>query len=175
MTEVKKTTTARKSTVKNTDTENITETQLEKRILKDTDEVTVMNNTTGRYGYRSLNGFAFDLDEYGQTISIPLKELRVMASGKARAHLTNAWIIILDDEAVNALNLTNLYKNIYTEDQVMELLKKPEHLPDVFVKMPEAMQLTVLQTAKRVVKNGELRDLRVVQIIKDIADVDILE
>ena len=173
MTEIKKTT-ARKTTAKPADSTEA-EVKVEKRILKETDEVTVMNNTTGRYGYRSPNGFVFDLDKYGQTIDVPLKELRVMASGKSRTHLTSAWIIILDEDAVKALNLTNLYNHIYTEEQVFELLKKPEHLPDVFVKMPEAMQLTVLQTAKRLVNSGKLRDLRVVQIIKDLVDVDILE
>src|SRR5690606_23959673 len=35
------------------------------------DDVLIMNNTTGRYGYISRSGFAMEMSEYGDTLTIP--------------------------------------------------------------------------------------------------------
>lgn len=179
--EIKKTVRTRKTPTKTTQVETETVKEpvvkevVEERALKDTDKILIMNNTTGQYGYHGTNGYSFDLSEYGQTIKIPLSELRLMASGKSRTHLTKAWIIILDENVVDELNLGAVYKYVYDSEQIDNLLNNPEALAEVFSKMVGAMQTVVVSRAKQLVKNGELHDLRVINTIKDIAKVDITD
>lgn len=182
--EIKKTVRTRKPSTKNAEVnevkeelvkETVVEEVVQERVLKDTDKILIMNNTTGQYGYHGTNGYAFDLAEYGQTIKIPFSELRLMASGKSRTHLTKAWIVILDEDVVEELNLTETYKHIYTPEQIDNLLRNPQALAEVFEKMVGAMQTVVVSHAKQLVKNGELHDLRVINTIKDIAKIDITE
>lgn len=145
------------------------------RVLQDTDKVTVMNNTTGRYGYEGKNGYSIDFEEYGDTFDIPLGELKQIMASKHKKHLKEAWIIVLDEDAVEALNLTREYKYVYTEEQVEGLLANPHKIEEVFPKMSSAMQMVILNTAKNKAKNGEMNDLRVVTALKNIAGIDILE
>jgi len=178
-TRAKKTEEAVTETVETVETgtgvEDGTPSEPAERVLKDTDKVTVMNNTTGRYGYDGKNGYSIDFDEYGDTFDIPLGELKQIMASKHKKHLKEAWIIVLDEEAVEALNLTREYKYVYTEEQVEGLLATPHKIEEVFPKMSSAMQMVIISTAKRKVANGEMNDLRVVTAIKNVAGIDILE
>ena len=55
-----------------------------KRTFDKYDDVEIMNNTTGRYGYNSKSGFALEMEEYGDTLTIPFGELKTMRSNQKR-------------------------------------------------------------------------------------------
>ena len=149
--------------------------QVAKTTLDESDLVTVMNNTTGRYMYKSRdNRTTIELEEYGDTASITFGELKLMFSGQKK-HITEAFIIILDEDAVEGINYTKQYQNILDPEQVEELLTKPEVIKEVLPKMPKTMQEVVIYTAKRKFKNDELSDIRIVNAIRDASKINILE
>jgi len=187
MTEQKTTTTTRKRTTRATKAvEPVAEEKVEtvketvkptpvKKALQDSDKVTVMNNTTGRYGYVGKSGYSFQLEEYGDTADIPFSELRAMSASKQKRHITDAFIIILDDEAVEELNYTKIYEDILDTEGVENVLSQPEKLKSTLPKMPKIMRETVITIARQRYRNGDLTDLRVINAIKESVDVNIME
>lgn len=146
--------------------------KVEKKKLDNDDEVVIMNNTTGRYGYRGRSGFAMEMTEYGDTLDIPFGELKRMRAEQKR-HLEDAFIIVLDEDAVKELRYEKLYENIFDRDSVEELLRNPEQLIEVLPKMPSAMKETVGSIAIKRIKNGEIFDMRVKKAVEDTLNVKI--
>ena len=139
------------------------------------DKISVMNNTTGRYGYIGRSGYSFELEEYGDITDIPFGELQAMRAGSQKTHLENAYIIILDEDAVEELNYSKLYENVLDSEGVEELLKDGDRLDKVIDKMPIAMKETVVSIAKKKFDNDELRDLFVIKTIEKKLNVKIMD
>lgn len=133
---------------------------VEKRKLQNDDEIEVMNNTTGRYGYRGRSGFAVEMTEYGDVLEIPFGELKRMRAEQKR-HIEDAFIVILDEDAVKELRYEKLYENVFDKDSVEELLQNPERLAEVLPKMPKTMRETVGSIAIRRIKNKQIFDMRI--------------
>lgn len=143
------------------------------KLSKD-DKVPVMNNTTGRYGYVGRSGYSFELEEYGDVTDVPFGELQAMRSGSQKRHLEDAFIIILDEDAVEELNYSKLYESVLDENGVDELLADPERLEKAISNMPVVMRETVVTIAKRKYENRELRDLFVIETIEKNLNVKII-
>lgn len=175
MTEIKQT--RRKVNAKNANVEEKTENvaKQEKRQLKDNDKITVMNNTTGRYGYIGKSGYSFQLEEYGDTAEVPFSELRAMSASKQKRHITDALIIILDEDAVRELNYTKLYENIFDAEGIEKLLAYPDKLRNTLPKMPKIMMETLITIAKQKYKDGQLNNLSVINAIKNAVGVNIMD
>lgn len=163
-----KTTTSRKPTVKKT-------VEKEQVKLSNDSKIPVMNNTTGRYGYIGRSGYSFELEEYGDVADVPFGELQAMRSGSQKRHLEDAFIIILDDEAVAELNYTKLYKNILNADGIEELFSDPERLRETIPQMPSTMRETVVSIAKQKYKDRTLFDIRVIEAIEKSLNVQIID
>lgn len=147
---------------------------VEKRVLDNNTEITVMNNNTGRHLYKSKNGYQIDLEEYGDTQEVPFGELKTMYNS-AKRHLSDAFLIILDEDAVKALpGLSKQYERILAPHAVDELLKDPELIKELLPKMVQNMQAVVIATARNQFKNGELKDISVAKAIKEAIKVDVL-
>lgn len=165
------------SQVEVVETEQETELEIktpEKRILKDTDKITIMNNTTGIYGYTSRNGYEIELEDYGDTLDVPLSELRIMASSQKK-HLKEAWIIILDDDVVEEFNLVKDYKTVFTEDGIWQILQSPDKIRAVLPNMNITMKEAVIKMAKRKVEDEELFDHRIFKAIEEVTGVNVTE
>lgn len=145
----------------------------EKRVILDTDKITVMNGTKGMYGYLSANNYYIDLAEYGDTVDVPMGELRKMASSTAKGHLTKPWLIILDEDAIKDLRLEQYYENIYTADQIDILLSDIEGFKVKFPKMTKTMQSVVLSRVRQRQQDGSLYDNRIFNWIKELTGVDV--
>lgn len=166
---VKAKVTPRKPVVKKEAEEEIAvakvETQKQVKLEKN-DDVAIMNNTTGRYGYKSRSGFALEMNEYGDTETIPFGELETMRSSQKR-HIEDAFIVILDPIAVKQLRYEKLYENVLDYDGVGEILHDHERLNKMLSKMPATMRETVGAIATLKFRNGELFDNRVKKVIED--------
>lgn len=147
----------------------------EKRVILDTDLITVMNNTKGMYGYISPNGFYIDFNEYGDMTEVPMGELRKMASSTAKKHLLKPWIIVMDEDAIKELRLEKAYENIYTTQEVDTLLRDPIGFMEKFPKMPEQMKHTVLFLLRQELRDGKFYDMRVTKWLQETYQVDITE
>ena len=152
-----------------------TEVASSKVQLSANDLVTVMNNTTGRYGYVGRSGYSFELEEYGDTAQIPFSELQSMRSSSQKRHLEDAFIIILDEAAVAQLNYTKLYEHVLDGKSVEELFSNPHRLEETLTKMPLVMRETVTSIAKQKYMNRTLFDIRIIETIEKCLNVKIIE
>lgn len=134
------------------------------KLSKD-DKVEVMNNTTGRYGYIGRSGYSFELEEYGDTTDVPFGELQAMRSGSQKRHLEDAFIVILDEDAVAELNYTKLYENILDSQGLELILTDIEVLENILPKMPLVMRETFITIAKRKFNEDDI-SLKVVRVIE---------
>src|SRR6185312_5291250 len=185
MTEIKKAT-KKVATKKDDQVEEVVQTEketpktpevkkAEKKKISMDDRIEVMNNTTGRYKYVSrVTGYTLEMDEYGDVESIPFSELRTMSSGQ-KAHIREAFIVILDEDAVNELGYSKLYENVFSVEGVNALLHGRDYdkLEKVIPKMPKYMQETLASVAKRKFKTRELSDLNVRDILEKTLNVKI--
>lgn len=139
-----------------------------KKLAKD-EFIPVMNNTTGRYGYIGRSGYSFELEEYGDIADIPFGELQTMRTSQKR-HLEDAFIIIMDEQAVKELNYTKLYENILDAEGVESVLEDIEKLEKILPKMPLVMRETFVTIAKRKFKDDDI-NLKAVRAIEKHLDV----
>lgn len=146
--------------------EKVEVTHEKKSRLDRDDYVEIMNNTSGNYGYIGRSGFAVSMSNYGDTVEIPFGELQRMKAEQP-THINNAYIIILNEDAVEQLYLTNLYDNIFTRDEVEYLLSNPDALVNALPKMPTSMKETVGSVAIQRLKDGQIYDMRVKKAIED--------
>ncbi|MEK4025509.1 hypothetical protein [Sporosarcina sp. FSL W7-1283] len=185
MTEEKKTVAkkapAKKASTKKVETENVeVEEEVKKAIPKEeprrelTNEtqVEVMNNTTGRYGYFGRSGFAMEMTEYGDVLEIPFGELKRMRAEQKR-HLEDAFIVLLDEDAVKELRYEKLYEGVFNEEGLDELFHNPDKLAKVLPKMPPTMRETAGSIAKRKFENYELTNTLVKKVIEENLNIKI--
>lgn len=144
----------------------------EKRKLTADTEVEIMNNTTGLYGYIGRSGFALDMSEYGDTLEMPFGELKRMKAEQPR-HLNDAFIVVLDQDAVKELRLEKIYEGIVNDVGLDNLLRDPQKLKTVIPKMPAAMKETVAAVARRKFRTEELYDNRVKKVIEEGLNIKI--
>ena len=165
-------------TVEEVETEEVEETpkkvakKEETRTLSNTDMIPVMNNTTGRYVYRARSGFGFEMNEYGDIVEVPYSELKTMR-GEQRRNIEDAFIVILDEDAVNELGYNKLYENVLQKDEVERILKDPDLLADVIDKMPKNMKQTVGAIGVRKFRNREIDSLRVRDILEEKLGIEV--
>lgn len=152
------------------ESESKKETKPKQQKLNKNDDVVIMNNTTGRYGYISRSGFAVEMNEYGDTVTIPFGELETMRSSQKR-HIEDAFIVILDEDAVKQLRYEKLYESVLDEDGVEEILHDTDNghtrLEKMINKMPKTMRETVGAIATRKFKQGDLYDMRIKKVLED--------
>lgn len=141
------------------------------KLTADTD-IEVMNNTTGYYGYIGKSGFAMDMSEYGDILEIPFSELKRMRAEQPR-HLTDAFIVVLNDEAVKELRLEKIYEGIVNNAGLDELLADPKKLKEVIPKMPSTMRETISIIARRKFRTDELYDNRIKKVIEEGLNIKI--
>lgn len=134
--------------------------------LSNETEIEIMNNTTGIYGYIGRSGFAMDMTEYGDILEIPFGELKRMRAEQPR-HLQDAFIVVLNEDAIKELRLEKLYEGIVNDTGLDELFNDHKKLGEVLPKMPAIMKETVAIIAKRGFKNDTLHDNRVKKVIED--------
>lgn len=146
------------------------DTKPEKRTFDKYDDVEIMNNTTGRYGYTSRSGFSLEMEEYGDTLSVPFGELKTMRSTQKR-HIEDAFIVILDEDAIKELKLEKLYESVLDNEGVEEVLhdsdRGHERLGKMLPKMSKGMREVVAEIAIRKFNSGELYDMRIKKVLED--------
>lgn len=140
--------------------------------LKSDDEIEIMNNTSGSYGYIGRSGFSVAMSEYGDVVDIPFGELKRMKAEQS-SHINEAYIIILNEQAVEELYLENLYKNIFDRDKVEYILKNPDQLAKALPRMPKSMKETVGSLAIQRLKSGEIFDMRIKKAVEDALGITI--
>lgn len=166
---VKKETSAVTSEKETTEIPEATETKRKvKQKLDDNLLVTIKSNVKGKLIYKSKrSGQEWRFTDIGDEDTIELSELRTMLSSN-RAFLEKGWIIVMDEEIVEYLNLKRLQKNVLDADDVEFILKLDP--PQILESIKEASTNTkslLFSFAQEKFVNGELNDYRVIKAIED--------
>jgi hypothetical protein len=143
--------------------------------LKNNDEVTVVNNTVGKLIYISnKTGFQMVLDGYGAIDKIPFGELITMKSSQPK-FINDAWLIILDEEAIKQLKLEKQYENIIKPDDLDSFYDlNDKKMGEMLDNMPNQMKETIAKITKQKIENRELNDLFKIKLIEEKLGIELL-
>jgi hypothetical protein len=138
--------------------------------------IQVANFTNGTLFYRSKkSGRVWDLVGFGATDYMEMDELIAMRSSNPKI-LTNPSLLILDEEAVNHLGLTEVYKNIRMPEEIDDLFKmKYDDFVDALRKAPAGMKHLIINRAKGMIESGELDSRRVIKAIETECKVHLVD
>lgn len=143
--------------------------QQEKRRVKVTidrdEEIPVINYFDGVFSHTGSDGVRYEFSEFGARDFIPFGELIKIKS--RFPHLINDPVLYIDDpEAVEALKLTDLYKNIIHPDQLRDVLYDYEQLEKCLDKCTKGAIENIIRFAKEEFRSGRLHDARIPRLIK---------
>lgn len=181
---------AKKDEVKKETTKKVEEKKVEKKEIKkkevskiqekikkvrelDREEyVPVMNNTTSNLFFKHPNCLTtLDMYEYGDIQEMKIGELMTMKASQPRI-LNECWLMILDEDVVEAMGLSKLYKNIITIDKADELFSlSAEKIEEVLSKSPKIVKENIGKLVKQRVDNGEWESLTKLNAIEKVLGV----
>lgn len=136
-------------------------------LLKDDDKVQVMSGSSGAVVYYSeTSRKSWRFDSFGQMDKIPYGELLTMQN-RFPSFFKDGLIIILDKHVQEEFNLTELYKNILTPQNIDDVFtKKYDELEKIVKNLPEGMKLTFINKAQELYQQDKLDSFRVLQLIE---------
>lgn len=143
--------------------------------LKKDDLIDIMNNTVGTLVYvNPRTQETWRIEGYGTVDQMPYSELITMKASQPK-FLYEPWLIILNDEAVEALGLSSLYENIIKPNEIDKFYQMtPNKMKEVLEKAPKDMKLLIGKLTKERVKSGQVNDLFRVRLIEETLNIDIL-
>jgi len=135
-----------------------------------------MNTTTGKVLYKSKKtGAEWVLTEYGDTDQIEVSELITMKNAHPR-YLKEPWLMILDDDVVNYLGLSKLYKNVLDPDELDELFKiSNKKFEKILKDAPRGMKQLIVGTAKQKLENGTFDSIKKKELIEETFGIELSE
>lgn len=146
-----------------------------KKAIKPTDEVEVINFTSGNLFYRSpKSGRPYDFAEFGSADFITVDELKTMLSANPK-FLREPWLLILDSDVVGYLGLDDLYGKIKMPRQIDSLFKMPvSELRPILASLPVGMRPLVVGRAVEKVRSGELDSRSVINLLEKTFDIELV-
>ena len=135
--------------------------------LKDSDRVYVMNGLTGGLFYHSeRSNKRWEFRTFGQMDTMEYGELKILLNTNPRM-IKQAMLIVLDKDVQDEFNLTELYKNIITPENIEDVFKMDVEDLDKFIDaLPDAQKNTLLNTAQMKYESRELYDRRIIDLIE---------
>lgn len=130
--------------------------------------VPVMNATNGYLIYQSKKtGTELHFQEYGDIEYVDYQELLTMKSGHRR-FFDEPFIIVLDDEAANALSLTKMYENIPDPSQIDKVFQmNQKEFENVVEKAPRGIKHVIILRAKQMYESGVLDSVKKINYLND--------
>lgn len=190
MTEQKRTTrkprTTKTVTEKTVETPVVEETKIEivkeeikpqraKKINIDRDEmIPVRSLTDGGLVYISnKSGARYIWSNYGDVEYIDFGEILTMRSSQPK-FINDALIVIEDDEVVEFLGLTKMYENLYSFNELDEILNRSiVEIQGLLPKMPNGIKKSLATRARKLIENGEIDGNNKIKILGELLDADL--
>ena len=138
--------------------------------------VPVASFVVGTLIYKSdRTGAMYVFKEFGAEDEIELFELQAMRSAYPK-FLTAPWLIILDDEVMEYLKLTDLYSKIVKPDQMDRFLKlRPDKMRSILENAPKGFVDTVLAKVQILIKGNKFDSIERIRVIEDITGADLID
>lgn len=147
-----------------------------KKAIKNDDLVDVMCYTSGKLVYvnpRTTETWIWE--GYGDIQPLPFEELKYMKSGQPK-FINEPWVLILDENVVEALRLTKFYENIIKPDEIDNFLKLSiEKMDEVFSKVPSGTKLLIANYAKEKIERKEFSDLFKIKYLEEKIGAELIE
>lgn len=136
--------------------------------------VPVASFVVGTLIYKSdRTGAMYVFKEFGAEDEIELFELQAMRSAYPK-YLTAPWLVILDDEVVEYLKLTELYSKIVKPEQLERFLKlKPHKIKSVLENAPKGFKDTVLSKVQILIKDNKFDSLERIRVIEEVMGIEL--
>lgn len=142
------------------------------RIVDKDDYVDVMNNTIGTLSYYNPRTTGEWLIEgYGTTDTMQVSDLITMKSSQSKI-LNEGWLIILDEDVVNYLRLTELYKKIIKPNDLDRVFGLPDDkMESILQKSPNGIKTLIAQKMIEKIKSGKFDSLNKKKIVEKVLNV----
>ncbi|MWV44966.1 hypothetical protein GRF59_15190 [Paenibacillus sp. HJL G12] len=151
--------------------ENKEQSQEQKKTRQKLDEnvlVPVSSNVKGGLIYKSpRSGQVWKFTDFGDEDVMELSELRTMLSSQ-RAFLEKGWLKVMDQEAIDYLNLARFQKNVVDLDDIDHILEQsPEQIKQVIKEANTNTKSLIFGFARDKYVLGELRDVHIIKAIEE--------
>lgn len=136
--------------------------------------VPIMNVTNGTLIYTSRKtGTELQFSEYGDIEYVDYQELLTMKSGQRR-FFDEPFILVMDDDVVDALGLTKMYANMKNPDQIDKIFNMNQReFEDIVEKSPKGIKFLIVSRAKKLYEIGELDSIKKINYLNDRFQTDI--
>jgi hypothetical protein len=150
------------------------EPKKEKRVVNRDDLVTIMNTTTGRVLYNSKKtGAEWVFNDYGDTDEIEVSELITMKNAHPR-YLKEPWLLVLDDDVVDYLGLSQLYENVLNPDELDQFFKLHEdQMKSIIEKAPRGIRQLIVSVANLKIANKSFDSLSKINLIEETFKIEL--
>lgn len=158
-------------------TEEVTGLKEERKIRKQINRnalIPIVNFTNGTFTHTSLKtGANWTLDGFGATGEMEFGELMAINSSSSVV-LTEPWIVILDEDAVDYLGLNSLYEKLVMPNKFEKFLRLDvDKTKEILEKAPTGFKLLVVSRVKQLITEGKFDSLSKKQLIEEICNVDL--
>ena len=133
--------------------------------------VSVSNFTIG-YRTKETNTMLI-WNSYGDEHEMKIGEVINML-GESEKYLKQPWLIVDDEEFMEAMNLGELYDLVFDLEDLDAFFKQSEYkIKEGLDRLSVSMRNDVLNRAVAMIYNGEINNLRLVQFLKKEYKIDI--
>lgn len=141
--------------------------------LTEDTKIEIVCNTFGAYGYFG-NGYSLRLSKAGLTAFIPMSRLRDIFNSQSK-HITEGWIVIKDERAIEDLNLSYPYEAIFDHGEMdYALMHDMDKIEKLYPRMSKHMKALVLNRAKILYKQNRIKDIGTVQVLQALTGKNIM-
>lgn len=133
------------------------------------EEILVYNGYYGMLTYKSKrNGTPLLFTAFGDSDYIPFGELQTMRSTQPKFFSEN-WILIADDEVIEALGVGKYYKNsLRSIEEFEEVFSKPiKQLKTIISQLPRSQKEALFCIARDKVQSGEIDSKKTIQALEE--------
>lgn len=156
--------------------EEVVEEPKRKKVAKiDPSElIAVRSCTFGKLIYTSRKtGISYIWENKGDEEYLEFGELMTMKASSPK-FLKSPYIVIEDEDVIEKLGLTDIYKNITMIEDLDRFFRLPLGEMEEKIEMfPQGFRSTLLTTANKLIKSGQLYDIRKIKLLENKLKVDL--
>lgn len=122
-------------------------------------------------GYQcKLNNMFLTWEEYGDEHMMTIEEINMMD----KMFLNEPWLIVDDEEFMEAYNYSDLYSLIFELEDIQEFYKQSNFIIENKIsKLPNGLRRSFLNRTVLALTTGQINNLEVVRFLKDKYNIDI--
>ena len=171
-TSTRKATTAKTTAVNDTTVEE-KEIVKEKKVFTDSDYILCRSVCYGGLNISGQSGNMYEFKDYGSECEINYRDL-IFLIRKGSDHVFLPRFVILDEDLLEDFQtVRNAYENMYTRNDLLEILDLPiSHMKVAIKELPDASRNVLEKMIATEIANGHLDSISKVRTLSEIFDSD---